>query len=42
MLLPASNYDSALTAERDDMELIPVGHVDEAIAFLNGLAEKPS
>jgi PDZ domain-containing protein len=42
MLLPAGNYDSALTAERDDMELIPVGHVDEAIAFLNGLAEKPS
>lgn len=42
MLLPQGNYEAALTADRDAMELIPVGHVDDAIAFLNDLLDKPA
>lgn len=42
MLVPQGNYEAALTADRDDMELISVGHVDEAIAFLEDLPEKAS
>jgi len=41
MLLPQGNYEAALTADRDDMELVPVAHVDEAIEFLNDLPTKP-
>ncbi len=37
MLLPERNYERALTAERDSMELIPVASVDEALAFFDSL-----
>lgn len=37
MLVPAANYDEALTAPRDGMELIPVATLDEALAALEAL-----
>lgn len=37
MLVPAGNYDAALTAPRDDLELVPVATIDEALAFFDSL-----
>ncbi|MFN2486597.1 MAG: PDZ domain-containing protein [Acidimicrobiia bacterium] len=37
MLVPAANYDEALTAPRNGMELIPVATLDEALAALEAL-----
>lgn len=37
ILVPEANYESALTAERDDIEIVSVATVDEAISFLEGL-----
>ena len=39
ILVPEGNYESALTAERDDIEIVPVATLDDALAFLNGLQE---
>jgi PDZ domain-containing protein len=37
ILVPAGNYESALTAERDRIEIVPVATLDEAITFLESL-----
>ncbi|HEX6219459.1 MAG TPA: PDZ domain-containing protein [Acidimicrobiia bacterium] len=37
ILVPAGNYEKALTAERTDIEIVPVATLDEAITFLEGL-----
>jgi PDZ domain-containing protein len=37
MLVPSSNYQEALTAPRQRMELIPVSTLDEALAALEDL-----
>lgn len=37
MLVPAGNYEEALTAQRESMELIPVATIDEALAALDRL-----
>lgn len=37
MLVPEGNYAAAQTAPRQDIELVPVGTVDEALEFLSGL-----
>jgi Lon-like protease len=37
ILVPQGNYESALTAERDRIEIIPIATLDEAIGFLEGL-----
>lgn len=39
ILVPEGNYDSALTAERDTIEIVPVATIDDAITFLHGLEE---
>lgn len=38
MLVPAANYDEALTARRDQMELVAVANLDEALAALEQIA----
>ena len=37
MLVPAGNYETALTAQRDDIVIVPVSTLQEAIEFLEGL-----
>jgi PDZ domain-containing protein len=37
ILVPAGNYEKALTAEYDDIEIVSVATLDDAIAFLEGL-----
>lgn len=37
MLVPASNYEAALTAERQDIELVSVATIDDALSFLGSL-----
>lgn len=37
ILVPAGNYERALTAERTDIEIVPVATLDEAISFLESL-----
>lgn len=37
MLVPQSNYEDALTADRGDMELVAVASIDDALAFLETL-----
>jgi PDZ domain-containing protein len=37
MLVPAANYEEALTAPRNGIELIPVGSLDQALDALAGL-----
>lgn len=37
LLVPASNYDDALTAERQDIELVSVATIDDALSFLDSL-----
>lgn len=37
ILVPAGNYESALTAEHREIEIVSVGTIDEAIGFLESL-----
>lgn len=37
ILVPEGNYESALTAERESIEIVPVATLGEAIDFLEGL-----
>ncbi len=37
ILVPAGNYDEALTAEYDSIEIVPINDLDEAIDFLQNL-----
>lgn len=37
ILVPEGNYDEALTAEHDVIEIVSVGTLDEALDFLDGL-----
>jgi Lon-like protease len=37
VLVPASNYEDALTALTDDIEIVAVANVDEALSFLESL-----
>lgn len=37
ILVPRGNYDTALTAPREDIEIVPVASIDEALAFLDSL-----
>lgn len=38
ILVPVDNYESALTAQRDRIEIVPVASIEEALEFLAGLA----
>ncbi len=40
ILVPASNYEKALTAERTDIEIVPVTTLSEALEFLNSLEQR--
>lgn len=37
ILVPAGNYEEALTAHRDSIEIVPIATLEEAIAYLEGL-----
>lgn len=37
LLVPEGNYETALTAERETIKLVPVATLDDAISFLEGL-----
>jgi PDZ domain-containing protein len=37
ILVPAGNYEEALTAERDIIEIVPIANLEEAIAYLENL-----
>lgn len=37
ILVPAGNYEEALTAERDHIEIVPIATLEEAVAFLENL-----
>lgn len=37
ILVPQGNYDTALTAERSSIEIVPVATIDDAIGFLESL-----
>lgn len=37
ILVPEGNYETALTAERDNIQIVPVATLDDAIGFLKGL-----
>ena len=37
ILVPQGNYDTALTAERVSIEIVPVATLEDAVAFLEGL-----
>ena len=39
ILVPEGNYESALTAERTDIEIVPVATLDDALAFLEDLQQ---
>ena len=39
ILVPEGNYEDALTAEHDTIEIVPVGSINDALAFLEGLEE---
>lgn len=38
ILVPVDNYESALTAQRDRIEIVPIASIEEALEFLAGLA----
>lgn len=40
MLVPEANYEEALTARRQTMDLVPVSTLDEALAYLETLPER--
>ena len=37
ILVPQGNYDSALTAERSTIEIVPIATIDDAIEFFERL-----
>lgn len=37
ILVPEGNYEAALTAERDEIEIVPVGSIQEALTFFDSL-----
>jgi PDZ domain-containing protein len=37
LLVPQSNYEDALTADRSSIELVPVATIDDALAFFETL-----
>jgi PDZ domain-containing protein len=37
ILVPQGNYETALTAERDHIEIVPVATLDDAISYLESL-----
>lgn len=37
ILVPAGNYEEALTAERDIIDIVPIANLEEAIAYLENL-----
>jgi PDZ domain-containing protein len=37
IMVPQGNYESALTAERDHIQIVPISTLDDAISFLEGL-----
>ena len=37
ILVPAGNYEKALTAEFDNIEIVPIANISEAVAFLETL-----
>jgi Lon-like protease len=37
ILVPEANYEAALTAERQDIELVSVATIDDALAFFDSL-----
>jgi PDZ domain-containing protein len=37
ILVPQDNYESALTAEHQSIEIVPIGDIEDAIDFLDGL-----
>ena len=39
ILVPEGNYEKALTAERDDIEIVPVATLDDALTFLDELQQ---
>jgi PDZ domain-containing protein len=39
ILVPEDNYQSALTAERESIEIVPIGELEDAIDFLEGLQD---
>jgi PDZ domain-containing protein len=39
ILVPEDNYESALTAERESIEIVPIGDLEDAIDFLDGLQD---
>lgn len=40
ILVPVDNYESALTAQRERIEIIPIASIDEALEFLANLASR--
>jgi len=38
ILVPQDNYEAALTAERDHIEIVPVATLEDALGFLQGLS----
>ena len=39
ILVPAGNYEDALTAPRDLIEIVPIATLQDAITFLDGLEQ---
>ena len=39
ILVPEGNYEEALTAEHDTIEIVPVTTIEDAVSFLEGLSE---
>lgn len=37
IMVPAGNYEEAITADHDDIEIVPIATLDEALAYLDGL-----
>lgn len=37
IMVPAGNYQEALTADYRDIQIVPIANLDEALAFLDGL-----
>lgn len=37
ILVPAGNYEEALTADHDDIDIVPIATIDEAVAYLANL-----
>ena len=37
ILVPVGNYEEALTAEHNTIEIVPIANLEEAIAYLENL-----